>query len=76
MADVTWKEATPTWTAWLDGVAVCTLKPKDIGGCTASWLDTRLWPPPAHLPKAAPQASKFFPSLEEAKSAVEQQLAG
>jgi hypothetical protein len=74
MANITWKETTPSWTALLDGVPICTLKGKDIGGWAASWLDDRLWAPPAHLPKATPQPMRFFPSLEEAKSAVEQAL--
>ena len=76
MADITWKETHPSWTALLDGVPVCTLKPKDIGGCIASWLDGRLWAPPGHLPKAAPQATRFFAGIEDAKSAVEQALRG
>jgi hypothetical protein len=60
------------WTALLDGVPVCSLKPKDIGGCTASWLDHRLWPAPQHMPKAPPQSTRFFSSVAEAKAAVEQ----
>lgn len=74
MTALAWKETPPTWTALLDGQPVCALKGKDIGGWAASWLDGRLWAPPAHLPKATPQATRFFISLEEAKSAVEQTL--
>ena len=74
MASITWQATHPSLTGLLDGVPVCTLKVKDIGGCTAHWLDGRLWAPPAHLPKAAPQATRFFADVEEAKSAVEQTL--
>ena len=74
MAAITWKEAPRLWTALVDDVPVCTLKGKDIGGWAASWLDDRLWPPPGHLPKAAPQTTRFFTNLEEAKAAVEQTL--
>lgn len=74
MANITWKEAPSTWTALLDGAEVCTLKYKDIGGYTAAWLDGRLWAPPSHLPKAPPQATRFFTGLEEAKAAVEEML--
>ena len=76
MAQITWKETPPLWTALLGDAPVCTLKAKDIGGCAASWLDGRLWPPPAHLPKAAPQSTRFFSNLAEAKAAVEQALDG
>ncbi len=75
MANITWKEAPSLWTALLDGVPVCALKGKDIGGWAASWLDARLWAPPAHLPKATPQPTRFFTDLTEAKTAVEQTLA-
>jgi len=71
---ITWKETPPSWTGLLDGVPVCTLKVKDIGGCTAHWLGDRLWAPPAHLPKDTPQVTRFFPGLAEAKSAVEEAL--
>lgn len=75
MANITWKETPPTWTALQDDTPVCTLKGKDIGGWTATWTGDRLWAPPAHMPKAAPQATRFFMSLEEAKAAVEAALA-
>lgn len=74
MANITWKEAPATWTALLDDVPVCTQKCKDIGGCAASWLDGRLWAPPSHMPKAAPQPTRFFTGVEEAKTAVEATL--
>jgi hypothetical protein len=74
MPNITWKKAPSSWTALVDDVAVCTLKCKDIGGCTASWLDGRLWAPPSHLPKATPQPTRFFAGVEEAKSVVEQSL--
>lgn len=74
MANITWIESKPTWTALLDNVPVCTLRSKDIGGCTASWEGGRLWAPPAHMPKAAPQSTRFFASVEDAKTAVEQAL--
>ena len=38
------------------------------------WLIDRLWPPPSHLPKAAPQSTRFFPGIDDAKTAVEQAL--
>jgi hypothetical protein len=76
MPSITWSDTPPGVTAMLDGVAVCTLKSKDIGGCAASWLDGRLWAPPAHLPKATPQSTRFFMGLAEAKQAVEQTLLG
>lgn len=60
----------------LDDLPICSLKSKDIGGCAATWLDNRLWPPPPHLPKAAPQATRFFASVDEAKAAVDQALSG
>jgi hypothetical protein len=60
----------------LDGVPVCELRYKDIGGVTASWLNGRLWSPPIHLPKAAPQSARFFAAIEDAKAAVEQALQG
>ena len=31
--------------------------------------------PPAHMPKATPQPMRFFSSLDEAKAAVERELA-
>lgn len=74
MANITWKESLPTWTALLDGEPICSLKGKDIGGWAASWLDGRLWAPPAHLPKAAPQPTRFFIDLADAKGAVESVL--
>lgn len=74
MATITWKETPPVWTALLDDAPVCTLKGKDIGGWTASWLGERLWPAPTHLPKATPQATRFFTDREEAKAAVETEL--
>jgi hypothetical protein len=76
MAAVTWDLNPPTtWIAMVDGQACCAVKRKDIGGWTAAWTDDHLWPAPAHLPKAMPQPTKFFGSLEEAKQAVEQALA-
>ena len=75
MANVTWDHDPPTtWIATVGGQAVCSVKRKDIGGWTAGWTDERLWPAPAHLPKAQPQPTRFFSSLEEAKVAVEQAL--
>lgn len=74
MVQVVWKEAPTTWTACVDNAPVCSLKVKDIGGCMASWQNGNLWTPPAHMPKAAPQTTCFFPDLDEAKRAVEQQL--
>lgn len=74
MANITWQDAPSLYTALLDGVPICELKPKDIGGVTASWLNDRLWAPPSHMPKAAPQPTRFFAGLEDAKSAVEQAL--
>ena len=71
MANITWIENKPTWTALLDNVPVCTLRTKDIGGCTADWLDGRMWAPPAHMPKATPQTTRFFGGVDEAKQAVE-----
>ncbi|MBV7542807.1 hypothetical protein [Acidovorax sp. sic0104] len=77
MANVTWDHDPPTtWTATVDGRQVCSIKRKDIGGWIAGWVDERQWPAPAHLPKAMPQPTRFFSSLEEAKLAVEQALAG
>lgn len=76
MANVTWIETPTLRTALLDEAPVCELKSKDIGGVTANWLDGRLWPPPAHLPKAAPQPTRFFMDIAEAKQAVEQLLLG
>ena len=52
MANVSWTHNPPVWTASVDGNAVCNIKGKDIGGCAATWVGDRLWPPPAHLPKA------------------------
>ena len=43
----------------VDGQAICTLKGKDIGGWNATWAGERLWPPPAHLPKATPQPMRL-----------------
>ncbi len=74
MATISWKETSPSWTAMLDGESICSLKKKDIGGWAASWLDGRLWAPPANMPKAAPQPTRFFADLEDAKAAVEQAL--
>jgi len=75
MTHVTWDHNPPTtWTAMADGQALCSIKRKDIGGWTAVWMDERLWPAPPHLPKAMPQPTRFFSSLEEAKLAVEQAL--
>jgi hypothetical protein len=76
MANVSWKEAPGLCIALLDGVPVCELKPKDIGGVTAGWLNDRLWPPPGHMPKAAPQPTRFFTGMDDAKLAVEQALLG
>jgi len=76
MARITWNETSTLCTALLDDVPVCTLKPKDIGGYTASWLDGRLWAPPSHMPKAAPQVTCFFARIEDAKLAVEKYLLG
>ncbi|AOG23683.1 hypothetical protein [Acidovorax sp. RAC01] len=76
MAAVTWDHNPPTtWIAKVQGQALCAIKRKDIGGWTAAWTDERLWPAPAHLPKALPQPIRFFSSLEEAKQAVECALA-
>ncbi|MDO8699422.1 MAG: hypothetical protein Q7J75_03225 [Rhodoferax sp.] len=74
MAHITWTENSTLCTALLDDVPVCALKTKDIGGVTASWLDGRLWAPPGHMPKATPQASRFFAEIADAKLAVEQYL--
>lgn len=74
MPTIIWKETPPVWTALLDGAPVCTLKGKDIGGWTASWAGDRLWPSPAHLPKATPQTTRFFMNLDEAMAAVEAEL--
>ena len=75
MSLVTWKQMPPTsWVAVMNGQPLCTLKGKDIGGWTACWEGERVWPPPAHLPKAMPQPTKYFGSLDEAKAAVEKVL--
>lgn len=74
MANISWNGSTALYTALLDGVPVCELKAKDIGGITASWLIARLWPPPSHMPKASPQCTRFFPGIDDAKAAVEQAL--
>lgn len=74
MAEVNWNETPLESTALLDGIPVCSIKTKDIGGCIANWLNGRKWGPPAHLPKATPQDSKFFPDKESAKLAVEHAL--
>ena len=74
MANIIWSETPAAWTALLNNVPVCILKSKDIGGCTAQWLDGRLWSAPLHLPRAMPQPTRFFSRLEEAKLAVEQSL--
>lgn len=75
MAHVSWDNNLPTtWTALMDGQAVCAVKRKDIGGWTAAWTNERLWSAPPHFPKAMPQPTKFFSSFEEAKLAVEQVL--
>ena len=74
MALITWNETPGAWTATVNGMPVCTLKAKDIGGCTASWLNGLLWAPPAHMPRATPQPTCFFSSLNDAKLAVEQRL--
>lgn len=71
---IAWNHTPPHWTASIQGETVCTLKGKDIGGWTASWHGERLWPAPAHLPKAMPQATRFFMDLAEAKAAVEAAL--
>lgn len=76
MATVTWDETPLASTASLDGIPVCVIKKKDIGGCIANWLDDRKWAPPAHLPKSTPQDSKFFTDKESAKLAVETVLLG
>jgi hypothetical protein len=75
MSPISWSETPPGWTASQDGVPVCHLKPKDIGGCTATWLNDRLWPAPSHMPRAAPQGARFFSSVSDAKAAVEQLFA-
>ena len=55
MAHVSWDNNLPTtWTALMDGQAVCAVKRKDIGGWTAAWTNERLWSAPPHLPKAMP----------------------
>lgn len=75
MTNITWKEAHPnSWTALRNDAPICTLKRKDIGGYTASWTGDRLWAPPSHLPKAMPQPTRFFSTLDEAKSAVEEAI--
>ncbi len=74
MAQVSWTETPTLWTASQNGMPVCSLKAKDIGGCTASWLNGRLWAPPAHMPRAMPQPTRFFAGFDEAREAVEQQL--
>lgn len=74
MAHITWQESPTSCTALLDTVPVCTLKSKDIGGVAASWLDERRWAPPTHMPKAAPQETRFFSDMAEARLAVEQFL--
>ena len=71
MANINWKDSPTLYVALLDGAPVCELRLKDIGGVTATWLNDRLWPPPAHLPKAAPQTTRFFPAVADAKAAVE-----
>jgi hypothetical protein len=76
MNPIVWSDSPGQCTASLDGVPVCALKIKDIGGVAASWLDDRLWAPPSHLPKATPQTTRFFMALDEAKQAVEQVLQG
>ncbi|HCX81940.1 MAG: hypothetical protein A3E00_03770 [Curvibacter sp. RIFCSPHIGHO2_12_FULL_63_18] len=76
MAQLTWNDTPMACTALLDDVPVCTLKIKDIGGVAASWQDDHLWPPPAHMPKAPAQPTRFFADLAEAKAAVEKTLAG
>ena len=75
MAHVTWDHNPPTtWIANVDSQALCSIKRKDIGGWAAAWTGERLWPPPSHLPKAMPQPTQFFSSLEDAKQAVEDAL--
>lgn len=76
MAQITWQNSPSLCTALLDDVPVCTLKTKDIGGVAASWLDERRWAPPSHMPKAAPQDTRFFSDMAEARLAVEQALQG
>lgn len=76
MAQLTWNDAPGVCTALMDEVPVCALKIKDIGGVAASWLDERLWPAPSHLPKAMPQPTRFFTTMDEAKAAVEDMLKG
>jgi hypothetical protein len=74
MSLVIWNESPGTWTAQIGETPVCTLKTKDIGGCTATWLNGMLWAPPAHMPKAKPQPACFFSNVEDAKQAVEKRL--
>ncbi|RFO98644.1 hypothetical protein DIC66_01800 [Rhodoferax lacus] len=74
MALITWIETPHTRTALLGDVPVCTIKVKDIGGCTALWLNGMLWPAPAHMPKAPMQSGCFFSSVADAKLAIELQL--
>lgn len=76
MASITWNDSPGVSTALLDDVPVCSLKTKDIGGVATSWLDDRLWAPPPHMPKAAPQPTRFFMGMADAKQAVEQTLQG
>jgi hypothetical protein len=76
MANISWKDSTTLYIALVDNVPVCELRPKDIGGVTASWLNDSLWAPPGHLPKAAPQQTRFFFGVAEAKAAVEEVLSG
>lgn len=75
MAHVIWEHSPPTtWVGTVEGQPVCSIQRKDIGGWTAVWMDERLWPAPAHLPKAQPQSARFFSELEEAQQAVAQAL--
>lgn len=71
MTAVAWSLVGSAWVAHLNGVEVCNLKPKDIGGWTACWVGDRTWPPPTHMPKAMPQSTKFFMDLADAKKSVE-----
>ena len=53
MAHVSWDHNPPTtWTAMVDGQAICSVKRKDIGGWTAAWEDERLWPAAGQSVKA------------------------
>ena len=74
MAEVSWTVDGKDWNAHINGERVCFLKHMDIGGYNAHLSNGQLWPAPAHLPKAPPQESKFFNSIDDAKQACEAML--